>query len=80
MGKRIAVIKRFRDADVRRSCGSAPYYPWRDLTVGDWFLVPNITKQQADSIGASGVSIGRPEGKKFSRHRVEGGYEFKRIA
>ncbi len=55
-------------------------WPFDELKIGQSFFVKGIGWRRAASIGGSGTYIAKKTGKKFSRAKADGGYNFKRTA
>lgn len=55
-------------------------YPWDKLQVMESFIVRGIDYRRAASIGACGRKKQLRTGKRFMRRKIDGGYEFKRVA
>ncbi len=59
--------------------GPAPKYPWRELEVGDSFLVP-LSVAPTKSIASQACNFGTRNGMKLSCRMVDGGTRIWRIA
>lgn len=54
-------------------------YPFKEMKVGDSFLVPNPSTELSHSVRISSYGYGRNNNKRFSVRKAEGGIRVWRI-